>query len=224
MAKDSPQQEHRQSNFQPAPYSPIPDRIYQPDPEKLTRKSPQLPPIGNKSDRPQVESEAKDANHDRQPIKPLSLPPIKKPDHPIASSMESEVVAEAREGDRSVLSPLDREFLGLKFQDRFSERLKILAEDLEPLEILEPNPFADSGEDSHESEDELPTDEKFVYEEMSGDREELVAPTQGAIELYDRPPVLKPELQVPEGELVAGESIIILVKLSNLLSRLYVKL
>ncbi len=224
LAKDPPQQEHHQSNFQPAPYSPIPDRIYQPDLEKSTRKSPQLPPIGNKSDRPQVESEAKDANHDdRQPKKPLSLPPIKKPDRPIVSSMESEVVAEAQEGDRSVLSP--REFLGLKFQDRFSERLKILAEDPEPLEILDPNPLADSseGEESNESEDKLVADERFVYEEMRGDREELVAPTQGVIELYDRPPVPKPELQVPEGELVAGESIIILVKLPNLLSRLYVK-
>ncbi|MBO1349000.1 MAG: hypothetical protein EBE86_017165 [Hormoscilla sp. GUM202] len=230
LAKDPPPQEHRQSNFQPPPYSPIPDRIYEPNPEKSTRKSPQLPPIGNKSvppDRPQVESE-KDANHDRQPIKSLSLPPIKKPDRPIASSMESEVVAEPREGDRAVWSPLDREFLGLKFQDRFTERLKILAEDPEPLQILEPNPLTDSGEDSHESEDlgsdELPTDEMFVYEEMSGDRSELVAPTQGAIELYERPPVPKPELQVPEGELVAGESIIILVKLPNLLSRFYVKL
>jgi len=226
LAKDPPQQEHRQSNFQPAPYSPIPDRIYQPDPEKSTRKSPQLPPIGNRSDRPQVESEAKDANHDRQPIKPLSLPPIKKPDRPIASSMKSEVVAEAQEGDRSVLSPLDREFMGLKFQDRFAERLKIWAADPEPLEILDPNPLADSseGEESNESEDKLVADERFVYEEMSGDREELVAPTQGAIELYDRPPVPKPELQVLEGELVAGESIIILVKLPNLLSRFYVKL
>ncbi|MGK7905167.1 MAG: hypothetical protein AB4352_27915 [Hormoscilla sp.] len=207
LAKDPPQQERRQSNFQPAPYSPIPDRLYQPDPEKSTRKSPQLPPIGNKSnipDRPPVESEPKDVNQDRQPIKPLSLPPIKK-------------------GDRAVWSPLDREFLGLKFQDRFTERLKILAEDPEPLQILEPNPLTDSGEDSHESED-LGEDEMFVYEEMSGDRAELVAPTQGAIELYEGPPVPKPELQVPEGELVAGESIIILVKLPNLLSRFYVKL
>lgn len=229
LAKDPPQQEHRQSNFQPAPYRPIPDRLYQPDPEKSTRKSPQLPPIGNNfvrsniPDRPQVESE-KDAKHVPQPIKPLSLPPIKKPDRPIQYSMESEVVAEAGEGDRSVLSPLDREFLGLKFQDRFAERLKILAEDPEPLEILEPNPLTDSGEDSHESGDELPTDERFVYKEMSGDRAELVAPTQEAIEPYEQPPVPKPELEVPEGELVAGESMTILVKLPEQLSRLYVKL
>ncbi|MBC6478416.1 MAG: hypothetical protein GDA56_12195 [Hormoscilla sp. GM7CHS1pb] len=229
-------QEHHHTNFNPAPYTPIPDRLYEPDSEKLTPKSPQLPPIGNNSvshdrpdipDRPQVDSE-KDANQDLQPRKPLSLPPIQKPDRPIEYSMESELVAEEQEGDRSFLSPLDREFLRLKFQDRFSERLKILAEDPEPLEILEPNPLTDSGEDSHESEDlesdELPTDEMFVYEEIVSDPEELVVPIQGAIELYEQPPVPKPELQVPEGELVAGESIIILVKLPDLLSRLYVKL
>lgn len=230
LAKDPPQQKHHQSNFQPAPYSPIPDRLYEPDPEKSTRKSPQLPPIGNKSDspdRPEVESKAKDANQgDLQRRKPLTLPPIKKPDRPIQYSMESEIVAEEKEGDRSLLSSLDREFLGLKFQDRFSERLKILAEDPEALEILELNPVTNfsEGEDGNESEDELLTDERFVYEEMSGDRAELVAPIQGEIELYERPPVPKPELEVPEGELVAGESITILVKLPDRLSRFYVKL
>lgn len=218
LAKDP--QEHHQSNFQPASYRPIPDRIYEADPEKVKRKSPQLPPLGNMSVRPQVESKRKDVNReDMQRRKSISLPALKKPDRTIEYSRESE------DGDRSVTYPLSLELQTLKFKAHFSERLKNLAEDPELLEVLEPNPFTNSseGEKSNE-EDELLAERKFVYEEITSEQDEFFAPTQGAIELSENPPVPKPELQVPEGELVAGESIEIVVKIPNLLSRIYVKL
>lgn len=125
-------------------------------------------------------------------------------------------------------APEDTAFRSLNLQNRFLSRLNALASDTElsswlrhaPLEALPANE-APLGLDT-----DLAAMEVVVEDDESrsyGTRLSIVEPP-AALVLSDDEPVPAPELSIPSGELVSGQSIFVTIKIPDVRSRVYVKL
>jgi len=150
-----------------------------------------------------------------------------------------------QETPASKSSPLDRAFQKLNLQDRFLSRLNALASDRELSELLK-NHFASLPEASEQPFEENADAEENADETMDWEAQEIVVDDQPETEETNPPsilsddenadladtglllpsdePVPTPQLQLPPGELTAGRSVKLLVRLPELAPRIYVKL
>ncbi|MBD2462310.1 hypothetical protein H6G89_14780 [Oscillatoria sp. FACHB-1407] len=126
-------------------------------------------------------------------------------------------------------SPEDQAFQSLNLQNRFFSRLNALASDSElsswlhqdPIEALPVNE-APLGLDT-----DLAAHEVVVEDEpLTPSYARQVAPVEPPAELVlpEDEPVPEPQLSIPAGELVSGQSIFVTVKLPDVKSRIYVKM
>jgi hypothetical protein len=138
-----------------------------------------------------------------------------------ASENQSEPTAEPSE-------PEDKDFPTANLKNRFWSRLNSLATDADPSDSLsappDQSPFVDGIT--------LGVDADLVAQEIVVDDEPLPSKFRGRwgtqpdtpLALPNEEPVPTPQIELPKGELVAGKSVSIIVKLPDLTPRIYVKL
>ena len=243
-----PKERHRLS-FEPAINEPLPPQIYQPKEDPLHSKSPQLPLFGAKREE-LLDEEERNADltevstgqsllaqaDSSQQRKVISLPPIKLE----KTAVDRDLTGNQGQNDSSKVSPLDRGFR-LKLQKRFSERLQDLAKESEEselsetetetkvfterLELEEPTPQAEKNEEIGAI---IPEVEELISGEFEVHKEEELSPWERGhlLRQFDdsSEQIPQPQLEVPEGDLVAEEAISIRIKLPSFESKLFVKL
>lgn len=160
----------------------------------------------------------------------------------------SEVLNEAEVGDRPEITTTnpsisqhpsepatesvelqDRAFPTANLKNRFWSRLNSLAADADPADSLnappDQSPFVDGitlGVDADLVAQEVVVDDDLPPARFRSGRWKGQADT--ALALPDEEPVPTPQIELPKGELVAGKSVIVVVKLPALTPRIYVKL
>jgi hypothetical protein len=150
---------------------------------------------------------------DRQTIPATNSPSIS--EHPSEPTTKS-------------VKPQDRAFPTAKLKNRFWSRLNSLATDADPADSLnappDQSPFVDGitlGVDADLVAQEVVVDDDLPPARFRSGRWEQA---DTALALPDEEPVPTPQIELPKGELVAGKSVIVIVKLPALTPRIYVKL
>ncbi|MBD2058716.1 hypothetical protein H6F88_22405 [Oculatella sp. FACHB-28] len=160
-----------------------------------------------------------------------------------------EILSEGEEGDRPEIpvtnhssiperqpepatEPLktqDRAFPTAKLKNRFWSRLNSLATDADPADSLnapsDQSPFVDGitlGVDADLVAQEVVVDDDLPPARFRNGRWERQSDT--TLALPDEEPVPTPQIELPTGELTAGKSVCVIVKLPALTPRIYVKL
>jgi uncharacterized protein YuzE len=155
---------------------------------------------------------------DRPEIPITSHPAI----HPAIPDQQPEPTTEP-------LKPQDRAFPTAKLKNRFWSRLNSLATDADPKDSLnappDQSPFVDGitlGVDADLVAQEVVVDDDLPPARFRNGRWEGQADT--TLALPDEEPVPTPQIELPKGELIAGKSVCVIVKLPALTPRIYVKL
>jgi hypothetical protein len=126
------------------------------------------------------------------------------------------------------VKPQDRVFPTANLKNRFWSRLNSLATDANPADSLnappDQSPFVDGitlGVDADLVAQEVVVDDDLPPARFRSGRERQA---DTALALPDEEPVPTPQIELPKGELVAGKSVSVIVKLPALTPRIYVKL
>ena len=226
--------------FQPSTGLVLPPQIYQPDPTKPVSKKIQLPSFGNTSvpiPAPLPESADTESNQTEEQSENLES----EDSASVKSSEDSnlEEITEAPATDEADIDPyvVETAFQSLKLEDRFWSRLNAIAGDAELSAELSSDPLFEEEEIGDRTSRDAYTytgpDAEFIAQEIVvEDEPEAPQPKQeippSPITTYsptqiDDEPLPTPELDVPKGELIAGQQIRVRVKVPMRQPRLGVK-
>ncbi|MBD1916086.1 MULTISPECIES: hypothetical protein [Cyanophyceae] len=224
--------------------SELPPKIYYPSPHEAAARQPSLPLVGRSRPVPppsgdrSPDSLSDPATPRPEPVRGLSLPPIASPpqaDDSIAiltGQASPSAISKPRDAVPQLMSHEAMGFRDLKLQDRFWNRLNDLAINLQqeaieqrsevaaaPLETLvgapvEPPPF-------------IPfVGEVVIYEDEDPTLRDLEAAAV-PVPQTDEPPEMvtppMPLLELPEGDLIAGEPVVVTLRVPFHPNRLYLK-
>ncbi|PSR19776.1 hypothetical protein C8255_00820 [filamentous cyanobacterium CCP3] len=230
----------------------LPPKIYYPSPYETAAHQPTLPPVGRpKASHPATPVPAPEAAPEAgtpvretaagsNPSRGLSLPPVSPPSQaadPLAalSGQPPAPSSKPRRPAPQLISHEDMGFKDLKLQDRFWSRLNELAVNLQQAaldqrsqETLEAEPAV-----AEDVDDALPkfipfAGEVVIYEDEDPalrtlTPDQAVAPKEpeaGAAETITPP---MPILVLPEGDLTAGEPVLVTIRVPFHPNRLYLK-
>ncbi|MBD2109417.1 hypothetical protein [Nodosilinea sp. FACHB-13] len=221
----------------------LPPKIYYPSPHEAAARQPSLPLVG----RPRsVSSPPGDRSLDNlsapatpspEPVRGLSLPPIASPpqaDDPIAvltGQASPSATPKPRDAVPQLISHEAMGFKDLKLQDRFWNRLNELAVNLQQEAIEQRHevaaaPVETPVETSFEPPPFVPfAGEVVIYEDEDPTLRDLAAAAVPAPEAEPpetvTPPM--PTLELPEGDLTAGEPVVVTLRVPFHPNRLYLK-
>ncbi|MGB3201123.1 MAG: hypothetical protein WBA99_09480, partial [Nodosilinea sp.] len=211
----------------------LPPKIYYPSPHEAGYHQPTLPSVGQ----PKPSSPAARAPASREPAadpnRGLSLPPIPPPQvaDPLAAlSQPSAGSSSKRRGpEPQLISHEAMGFKDLKLQDRFWARLNELAVNLqqEALETALEPPSEAAAISVDEAAEAEPAFIPFAGEVVIYDDEDpaltAVSPTATVEESAEAITPPMPTLVLPEGELTAGEPVLVTLRVPFHPNRLYLK-
>ena len=230
----------------------LPPKIYYPSPHEVGTHQPTLPPVGRPKpsaaaeSSPPTEAEPNPAIGDDaprpEPVRGLSLPPIASPPKatdPIAV-LSGQAPGPAESGrprgkEPQLISHEAMGFKDLKLQDRFWARLNELAVNLQ--------------QEAHDNRAEVAAEAESVAPADAAEAEPEFVPFAGEVVIYaDEDPTLKalvmaqpvelepspeataeaptppmPSLVLPEGDLIAGQPILVTLRVPFHPNRLYLK-
>ena len=230
----------------------LPPKIYYPSPHEVAAHQPSLPPMGRtKPAAPASAPSPGDLNSGSpsarppspEPTKGLSLPPVSsspQADDPIAVLTGRAPTAPGRQPRRPVPQLISHEAMGfrdLNLQDRFWNRLNDLAVGLQQ-EALEnraqagPAPTTAPGEQQEAEAEAEPgfipfAGEVVIYADEDPTLRDMAPPVAvPPPEAETLPEVVTPpmpNLELPEGDLTAGEPVVATLRVPFHLNRLYIK-
>ena len=226
----------------------LPPKIYYPSPHEAAAHQPTLPPVGRPKPSPAPAPDAEavpgpPADSARSNLnRGLSLPPISPPaqaaDPLAALSSQPQATSQKLRGPApQLISHEDMGFKDLKLQDRFWARLNQLAVDLQQealdqrvQEPPEPEPAEVDGAEIALPEFIPFAGEVVIYEDEDPALKTLAQAQSVAYEAPDveaaaepiTPPM--PILVLPEGELTAGEPVLVTLRVPFHPNRLYLKI
>ncbi|MBD2231807.1 hypothetical protein [Phormidium tenue] len=221
----------------------LPPKIYYPSPHEAAARQPSLPLVGRSRPIPPPPGDRSTdliapATPSPEPVRGLSLPPIVSPpqtDDPVAvlaSQASPSASPKPRDAVPQLISHEAMGFRDLKLQDRFWNRLNELAVNLQqeaieqrtevaaapveaPVETpLEPPPFVPFA------------GEVVIYEDEDPTLRDLAAAAVLAPEVEEPPERVTPPmptLELPEGDLTAGEPVVVTLRVPFHPNRLYLK-
>ncbi|MFQ4136823.1 hypothetical protein PGN35_010930 [Nodosilinea sp. PGN35] len=223
----------------------LPPKIYYPSPHEAAARQPSLPPMGRSRPAPRADGSPESespvpAAPSPEPVRGLSLPPIASPprleDPAAALTGQSPVRAGGppRGPAPQLISHEAMGFKDLKLQDRFWNRLNELAVTLQQeaieqrTEVAAP-PLPEGVDDPVEPPPFVPfAGEVVIYADEDptlGDLERLS--TAGADSETESPAAVvtppMPSLELPEGDLTAGEPVVVTLRVPFHANRLYLK-
>ncbi|MEA5447725.1 hypothetical protein VB780_04035 [Leptolyngbya sp. CCNP1308] len=221
----------------------LPPKIYYPSPHEAAAHQPSLPLVGRPrpaTPTPGDRSSTTPADPSPEPARGLSLPPIAPPpkaDDPIAvltGQTPSSSSGQPRGAAPQLISHEAMGFKDLKLQDRFWSRLNELAVNLQQEAIDQRSEIAVPPA-SVEAEDPIAVPPPFVpfagevviYEDEDPTLQDLqTAATVPAPESEEPSEVVTPpmpSLELPEGDLTAGEPVVVTLRVPFHPNRLYLK-
>lgn len=221
----------------------LPPKIYYPSPHEAAAHQPSLPPVGRPRPLPSSGDRSSDSLSDAtpspEPVRGLSLPPIASPpkaDDPVAvlTGQASPSASPKPQGAASQL--ISHEAMGfrdLKLQDRFWNRLNELAVNLQQEAIEQRNEVAAAPVETPvepppvEPPPFIPfAGEVVIYEDEDPTLRDLVAAAVPVPAAEEPPEVVTPPmpiLELPEGDLTAGEPVVVTLRVPFHPNRLYLK-
>ncbi|MBD1873635.1 hypothetical protein H6F75_09085 [Nodosilinea sp. FACHB-131] len=222
----------------------LPPRIYYPSPHEAAAHQPSLPLVGRPRPVPPPPSDrspdslSNSATSRPEPVRGLSLPPIASPpqaDDPIAVLTGQASPSASPKPPSAVPQLISHEAMGfrdLKLQDRFWNRLNQLAVNLQQEAIEQRTEVAAAPvETPVETPAEPPpfvpfAGEVVIYEDEDPTLRDLEAAAVPALETEEPPEVVTPPmptLELPEGDLTAGEPVVVTLRVPFHPNRLYLK-
>lgn len=226
----------------------LPPKIYYPSPHEVAVHQPTLPPVGNTkpSPAPLIDGESgttasreTTAGANPESARGLSLPPISPPSppaDPLAAfgSQTPASTGKTRGQEPQLISHEAMGFKDLKLQDRFWTRLNELAVNLQQESL---NNRADESAEAEPAAPDAAVDAPPEFVPFAGEvviyddedptlRAVNIAPTESessgesASEAITPP---TPSLVLPEGDLIAGEPVLVTLRVPFHPNRLYVK-
>lgn len=219
----------------------LPPKIYYPSPHEAAAHQPSLPPVGRPRPvplPPDKRSPATPTPPGPEPVRGLSLPPIAPPpqaDDPIAvlSGQSPASGSQPRGSAPQLISHEAMGFKDLKLQDRFWSRLNELAVNLQQEAIDQRSEIADPPAPVEAEPIDLPppfvpfAGEVVIYEDEDPTLQALAtasavpAPESEEPSEAVTPPM--PSLELPEGDLTAGEPVVVTLRVPFHPNRLYLK-
>ncbi|MBW4461066.1 MAG: hypothetical protein KME47_12635 [Nodosilinea sp. WJT8-NPBG4] len=222
----------------------LPPKIYYPSPHEVAAHQPSLPLVGRSRPVPpppgdrSPDSLSAPATSSPEPVRGLSLPPIASPpqaDDPIAILTGQASPSASPKPPSTVPQLMSHEAMGfrdLKLQDRFWNRLNELAVNLQQEAIEQRTEVAAApAETPIETPVEPPpfvpfAGEVVIYEDEDPTLRDLEAAVVPALEAEEPPEVVTPPmptLELPEGDLTAGEPVFVTLRVPFHPNRLYLK-
>ncbi len=221
----------------------LPPKIYYPSPHETAARQPSLPlvgrprPVSRPPEDRSLDSPSDSVTSSPEPVRGLSLPPIASPpqaDDPIVV-LTGQATPSASPKPRSAVPQLiSHEAMGfrdLKLQDRFWNRLNELAVNLQQEAIEQRTEVVAA---PVETPVEAPVEPPFVpfagevviYEDEDPTLRDLAAAAVSAPETEELPEMVTPPmptLELPEGDLTAGEPVVVTLRVPFHPNRLYLK-
>jgi hypothetical protein len=221
----------------------LPPKIYYPSPHEASSHQPSLPPMGRTKPANAADHRRRPPGPTPEPARGLSLPPVSsspRADDPIAvltGQVPTSADRKPRGQEPQLISHEAMGFKDLNLQDRFWNRLNDLAVNLQRearenrAEAAETAPSADLQSETSEAEAEpvfVPfAGEVVIYADedpsLRSINSVLVEPPPEAESPPEAITPPMPNLELPEGELTAGETVVATLRVPFHPNRLYLK-